>query len=178
MSKSKKVIIVASALAILIVACVIGYLLGFKSGIRAGGFASSMAEMMLSQQHMRDQMVNADCEGVRQAIDDLLVILEKYRNVEGSLISDTVYYGDNMLAHVRLARIEKYMGNHEEALEHMERAKEACLHRAWKDCSEKKLIWFAKQVEERYPIGCLANENNGDMHDKADSADTKSHSAD
>jgi hypothetical protein len=158
MSKSKKALIAISALAILIVACVISYLLGFKFGIRSGGLASSMAEVMLSQQHMSDQMVNADCEGVRQAIDDHLVILERYRNAEGSLISDTIYYGDNMLAHVRLARIEQHMGNNREALKHMAKAKEACVNRIWKDCSEERLIWFAKRLEEKNPIQCLANE--------------------
>ncbi|MEA3438334.1 MAG: hypothetical protein U9R43_17855 [Thermodesulfobacteriota bacterium] len=156
MSKSKKALIIISALAVLGIACVISYFFGFRYGIRSGGLISSMAEMMLADQHMSDQMANANCEGVRQAINDHLILLKKYRNVKGSFISETIYYGDKMLAHVRLSRIEKHMGNNEEALKHMERAREACANRKWEDCSEKKLIWFAKRLDEKNPIACLA----------------------
>ena len=158
MSKSKKALIIISALAVLGTACAISYFWGFRYGIRSGGLMSSMAEMMLADQHMSDQMSNANCEGVRQAINDHLKFLEKYRNVKGSFISETIYYGDKMFAHIRLYRIEKHMGNNEEALKHMERAREACAHRKWEDCSKEKLIGFAKRLDEKNPIACLANE--------------------
>jgi hypothetical protein len=85
-------------------------------------------------------------------------MLEKYRNVKGTLITNTSYYGDKMLCHIRLARIENRLGNHTEEAKHVEMAKEACAQRKWTDCSEEKIIWFAKRIEEKNPIACLANE--------------------
>ena len=113
MSKSKKALIIISALAVLLIACTISYFVGFRYGIRSGGLMSGMAEMMLADQHMSDQMANANCEGVKQAINEHLKLLEKYRNVKGSFISETIYYGDKMFAHVRLSRIENHVGNNE-----------------------------------------------------------------
>jgi len=154
----KKVLILFSAIAVVAIACFISWSYGFRDGIRAGGLTSSMAELMLANQHISDQMANANCEGVKQALNDFLKLLEKYKDVKGSFISNTVYYGDKMLTHVRLARIEEYMGNSAEAQKHMAIAKEACAHRKWKDCSEEKLVSFAKRLEEKNPIVCLGNE--------------------
>ena len=117
-----------------------------------------MAELMLLNNHIEDQMTNADCEGAKQAINDYLKVIEKYKNVKDSLISGTSYYSDQMLYHVRLARIEKHMGNHAEGQKHMDIAKEACVQLKRQDCSEEKIIWFAKRLEGKHPIACLANE--------------------
>jgi len=56
-----------------------------------------------------------------------------------------------------LARIEEYLGNSTEAQKHMAIAREACAHRKWKECSEDKLVSFAKRLEEKNPIGCLSS---------------------
>jgi hypothetical protein len=106
---------------------------------------------------MTDQLANANCEGAKQALNDYLKHLDKYRDVKGSFISDTVYYGDKMLTHVRLAWIEEHMENHAEAQRHMAIAKEACTQRKWEDCSEEKVVSFAKRWEEKNPIGCLSS---------------------
>jgi len=53
-----------------------------------------------------------------------------------------------MLGHLRLALIEEHQGNQKEKLRHLEIAKEACNHRKFKDCSDDKLIWYAKRRDE------------------------------
>ena len=154
----KKVLILFSTMAVVAIACFISWSYGFRDGMRAGGLTSSMAEFMLANQHMADQLANANCEGVKQALIDHLKHLDKYKDVKGSFISGTVYFGDKMLTHVRLARIEEHMGHHAEAQKHLVIAKEACAQRNWTDCSEERLVSFAKRLEEKYPIACLANE--------------------
>ena len=154
----KKILLVLARIAVVAIACFMSWSYGFREGIRAGGLTSSMAEFTLLNQHMTDQLANANCEGVKQALTDHLKHLDKYKDVKGSFISGTVYFGDKMLTHVRLARIEEHMGLHAEAQKHMDIAKEACAQRNWTDCSEERLVSFAKRLEEKYPIACLANE--------------------
>src|SRR5574341_62977 len=158
MKKWKRILLAVAGIALVAIACFISWSYGFRQGIRAGGLTSSMAELMLANQHMSDQMANANCEGVKQAINDYLKVIEKYKDVKDGLITETTYYGDLMLGHIRLARIEEQLGNFAEKGKHMALAKEACAHRKWPDCSEEKLIWFAKRIEEKNPIACLSNE--------------------
>jgi hypothetical protein len=153
----KKVLILFSAIAVVAIACFISWSYGFRDGMRAGGLTSIMAEFTLLNQHMSDQLANANCEGVKQALNDYLKHLDKYKGIKDSFISDTVYYGDKMLTHMRLARIEEHMGNHAEAQKHMTIAKEACAQRKWEDCSEEKIVSFGKRWEEKNPIGCLSS---------------------
>jgi len=157
MKKWKKVLLLFAGIAFVATACFISWSYGFRQGIRAGGLTSNMAEFTLLNQHMTDQLANANCEGAKQALNDYLKHLDKYRDVKGSFISDTVYYGDKMLTHVRLAWIEEHMENHAEAQRHMAIAKEACTQRKWEDCSEEKVVSFAKRWEEKNPIGCLSS---------------------
>ena len=154
----KKILLALAGIAVVAIACFMSWSYGFREGIRAGGLTSNMAEFALLDQHMTDQLANANCEGAKQALNDYLKHLEKYRDVKGSLISDpTVYYGGKMLTHVRLARVEEHMGNHVEAQKHMAVAKEVCAQRNWEDCSEEKMVSFAKRLEEKNPIGCLSS---------------------
>jgi hypothetical protein len=157
MKKWKKVLLLFAGIALAATGCFISWSFGFRQGIRAGGLTSSIAEFTLLNQHMSDQLANAKCDGVKQALNDYLKHLDKYRDVKGSFISDTVYYGDKMLTHVRLARIEAHVGNHAQAQKHMAIAKEACAQRKWEDCSEEKMVSFAKRWEEKNPIGCLSS---------------------
>jgi hypothetical protein len=158
MKKWKKVLLLVAGIVLVAIACFVSWSYGFRQGIRAGGLTSSMAEFTLLNQHMTDQMAHANCDGAKQAIIDYLTHLEKYKDVKGSFISDTVYYGDKMLSHVRLSRIEAHIGNHAEAQKHMAIAKEACAQRKWNNCSEEMLVSFAKRLEEKNPIACLADE--------------------
>jgi F0F1-type ATP synthase membrane subunit c/vacuolar-type H+-ATPase subunit K len=157
MKRWKKILLLLAAILLVAIACIISWSYGFRQGIRAGGVTSSMAELMLANQHMADQMANANCEGVKEAINDYLKVVEKYKDVKEGLITETTYYGDLMLGHIRLARMEEYLGNGAEAQKHMAIAKEACARRRWKECSEDKLFSFAKRLEETNPIGCLSS---------------------
>ena len=158
MKRWRKILFVLAAIAVAAIGCFMSWSYGFREGMRAGGLTSNLLESALLYQHIADQFANANCEGVRQALYDHLKHLEKYRDVKGSNISmPTVYYGDKMLTHIRLARIEAHMGNPMQAQKHMAIAKEACAHQKWEDCSDEKMISFAKRVEEKNPIACLSN---------------------
>ncbi len=157
MKKWKKVLLAVAGIVLIALACFMSWSYGFRQGIRAGGLTSSMAEFELLNHHMADQLANANCEGAKQALNDYLKHLEKYRGVQGSFISETVYYGDKMLTHVRLARIEEHMENHAQANNHIAMAKEACAQRNWEDCSEEKMISLANRWDEKNPIACLSS---------------------
>jgi hypothetical protein len=157
----KKVVLVIAALIVVAIACFLSWSYGFRNGMIAGGVTREMAELVVFHEHMEDQMTNADCAGAKQSIGDYLKLIEKYKDIPYGLITtETSYYGDTMLCHIRLARIERQLGNPTEATKQMELAKEACAHRKWKDCSEENMISFAKRREQKQPrpIACLANE--------------------
>lgn len=158
MNKWKKILIVFAGLALVAIACFFSWSYGFRQGMHAGGFTSSMAELMLANNHMADQMANANCDGVKQSINDYLKLIEINRGKDDVFMTETTYYGDLTLMNLRLARIEEHQGNQEEKRRHLAIAQEACAHRKWKDCSEEKLIWFSKQMEKNNPITCLSNE--------------------
>ncbi|MBI5639853.1 MAG: hypothetical protein HZA17_05445 [Nitrospirae bacterium] len=158
MKKWKKILIILASATLVTIACVISWSYGFRQGIQAGGLTSSIAELMLANNHMADQMTNANCQGVKQGINDYLKTIEKYKDNKDALITETTYHGDIMLGHIRLALIEDYQGNKEGYARHLAIAKEACSHRKWTDCSEQKLIWFSKRLEERNPMTCLSKE--------------------
>jgi len=61
-------------------------------------------------------MANADCVALKQTLNEYLTLLEKYKDFElGLILSRTAYYGDKMLTHARLARIERKLGNEGES---------------------------------------------------------------
>ena len=159
MKNWKKILLILVGLPLIGIACFFSWAYGFREGIKAGGLTSSMAEMMLANQHMRDQFTNATCDGVKQAITDYLKVLEQYKDKDNTLITKTVYYGDVMLGYMRLARIEEHQGNREAAKRDLTIAQEACAHRKWSDCSEKKLRWFSERLEKNNPISCLSDQN-------------------
>jgi hypothetical protein len=102
MTRTKKILLVASGIGIIAIACMISWSIGFRQGMRGGGLIGSLSELMLLNHHVEDQMTNGTCEGVKQAIEDYLKILDKYRNVKDSFVSDTAYDGERMVAHIRL----------------------------------------------------------------------------
>lgn len=155
----KKITLAIGILVVVAAASFFSWSYGFRKGMMAGGITREMAEMGYFFGHMEDQLRNADCEGAKRAIIDFLNLLNKYKdNPYGLITTETSYYGDKMLAHLRLARIERQLGNQTEATKQMVLAKEACSNRKWKDCSEEKLMSFLKRRDEKVPIACLANE--------------------
>jgi hypothetical protein len=157
MKKVTKISIILLIILILAIACAVCWYIGFKQGVRSGGLLIHVAEIMSAEQHISDQFENANCEGVKQAIQDYLYIIEKYKDVDDSILSDTVYYADKMISHLRLFKIEEYMGNKEESVEQMKLACDACMNRNWKDCSEDNLISYINRLDEKRSIACLEN---------------------
>jgi len=103
-------------------------------------------------------MANADCVALKQTLNEYLTLLEKYKDFElGLILSRTAYYGDKMLTHARLARIERKLGNEGESGNQMKLAVEACGQLGWQDCSEDKIVSLSRMTEETNPIGCLSN---------------------
>ena len=157
MSKRKKILIGLALVTLVAGLCVLSFFYAFRKGIQAGGMSSSMGEFFVFQQHMDAQMANANCEGVKQAINDYLDIVAKYKDKDGSFINSTTYYGDKVLGHTRLARIERHLKNDAAADDQMKMAIEACRLHGWQDCSDAKLIFYSKKLEEKNPIACLSN---------------------
>ncbi len=151
MTKAKKIILILSVIAMMAIVGIISWSYGFRQGINAGQFTSSMAEMMLANKHMEDQFENASCDGVRQSINEYLQAIEDNKNADGG----TSYYSELMIGHLRLARIEEHLGNIVEKERRIALAKQACLNRKWKDCSEETITIFSKKIEDKYPIACL-----------------------
>ena len=158
MKRWKRVVFSIILLVLVIVACILSWSYGFRKGLLAGGLTREIAELTLIEKHMADQMANAGYEGAKQAIVDYLEMLGRLKGVEGAIITKTSYHADIMLCHVRLARIEKRLGNNQEAARHIQIAKRACIARNWKDCSEEKMILFSQRNERKFPIACLAGE--------------------
>lgn len=154
MTKGKKILFVVTT-AVFVIAVIISFFIGLKQGIRVGGLSSSLSELIRLQQQITEQMANASCDGVKQAVNDYLNLIERYKGVEEVFI--TSYYSDKMIAHLTLARIDNYLGNHKEATKHMELAQEACVHRYWEDCSTERLIEYSKQHGNNHPLACLEN---------------------
>jgi hypothetical protein len=102
----KKIVLVVAALVVVTIACFLSWSYGFRKGMIAGGITREMAEFYTFAGYMDDQLTNADCEGVKQTINDFLKLLEKYKDVPGGLITETSYYGDKMMSHIRLASVK------------------------------------------------------------------------
>ncbi|HID02470.1 MAG TPA: hypothetical protein EYP18_04585 [Desulfobacterales bacterium] len=159
MTKTKKYILVIVIIFVFIGSCVFCWTYGFRQGLRAGGFTSELAIFSLMELELSGQMVNANCEGIKIALQNHLAYLENYKDVENSFITEEMYHMDKMLLNVRLARIEEHLGNISKKKEHVEIAQEACSHIHWDDCSEEKMVWFSKETEKSNPINCLTPGN-------------------
>ena len=158
MSKGKTISLIVGTLILAVIIFIAGWGIGFRNGMKAGGMTSSMAEMMLIQNHLTDQLANADCYGLKAAINDYMMIIEKHKDGNSPFITETTYWGDVMITHTRLSRIEKKIGNEASSQQHLQTALKACIKRGWKECSEDKLIEFTTRLEEKNPIACLSND--------------------
>lgn len=154
--KKKQILVMIFLIIGILAATGTGYYFGFSRGLMAGGLTRSMTDIYLFHEHMTDQMENADCEDLKQALNDYLMLLEKHKNDKEGLVSDTVYYGDNMLTHMRLALISQALNNLSETDLHIRFAIAACKQRGWKDCSDAKLFQYVKKRDEKIPIQCLS----------------------
>jgi len=151
LQKLKKIILY-SVLSVCVTCC--SY--GFRNEVLAGEITCGMNDVESASQYMANQMANGDCNGVKESINKFLIVIEQFKNVKKGLYTESTYYADKMLGHLRLVRIEEKQGNLEERSNHLEIAKEACIHRHVDYCTEEKLIWYGKRFEEKHPIACLS----------------------
>ena len=158
MRKWKTVLFILLAIALVGVSYFIGSLIGFQKGIRAGGMTTSMAELWLFEDHLTAQKANADCEGIKKTLNDFMLILDKYHNVEGAILSDSSYLFDKMATHARLALIERKLGNEAAAQEHIKAALGFCAKQDWKESSAEKIFSVIKRIDQKNPIACLSDE--------------------
>lgn len=159
MTKIKKIAFGIVSLLLVGTACIFSWYYGFRQGLRAGGLTASMAEEMHNLELYAEQLRNANCEGAKRAIIDHLSMIEKYKNIEGSLSSGKTYFMDKMLDHTRLSVIENHLGNKQLSEEHMDIALESCKGLQWKECTEEKLLYFERRIDEKNPIACLSDDN-------------------
>ncbi len=170
MTKRKKILLTITIIVLSVVACGLSYFFGYKNGTlrgfkdgilasRLGAMVPDMAQFSLTYQHMVAEMANADCEGVKKALNEYLDLLEKFKDVKDSfIVSPKSYLADKAFTHARLARVERHLGDNKEAENHMKLAIELCTQLKWKDCSEQNLISITKKTEQQNPISCLSGE--------------------
>ena len=141
--------------ALLLIGGSIGFAVGIRMGFETGGFTASTAEYALSHHQLQVAYAEADCQGVRGALKAHLAVVEKHKDNPQSAFSGTVAYADITLAHARLARVARKLGEHDAALQHLQAAVEACRNLRWKDCSEDHVLSVSQRLEQKLPIQCL-----------------------
>jgi hypothetical protein len=158
MSKWIIILSVLIMIALFITIYFIGWTIGFKEGMQAGDMTRSYVDLTLFNDRFTEQLQNATCEGLKKSLNDYLMVLDKYRDGTSPLITETTYWGDVMITHTRLSRIDKKMGNESSSRQHLQTALNACAQRGWKECSEDKLIEFTKRLEKKFPMACLSDD--------------------
>ena len=142
--------------ALLVVGGSIGFAVGVRMGFKTGGFTSSTMEYSLSYQQLQIAFSEADCHGVRDALKAHLAVVEKHKDNPDFVFSGTVAYADITLAHARLARVARKLGDEELARQHIQAAVEACRKSGWEDCTKDHILSVSKRTEEKTPIRCLS----------------------
>ena len=155
MNKSSKIVPTVTICAFFIIGIITAYNFGLKQGFRDGRLSSSMGELVRIEQHITDQMENSTCAGLKSALNDYLVLIENYKDDEDITIRKVLYHQHKMIAHLILAKIDGSAGDRQEALKHIEYAKEACVDRNWEDCTVEKLDQYTKDYLKEHPIACL-----------------------
>ena len=153
----KKILIVSGLIvALLIIGGSIGFAIGIHMGFKTGDFTSSTMEYALSHHQLQVAFSEADCQGVRNALKAYLAVVEKHKGNTQSAFSGTVAYADITLAHARLARVARKLGEHDIAQQHIQAAAETCRKSRWKDCSENHILSVSRRFEQELPIRCLS----------------------
>jgi hypothetical protein len=132
-------------IAMLVIGGSIGFAVGIRMGFKSGGFTASTMEYALSHHQLQVAFSEAD-----------FAVVEKHKDNPRSAFSGTVAYADITLAHARLARVARKLGEHDVAQQHLQAAVEACRKSRWKDCSEDHILSVSQRLEHKLPIQCLS----------------------
>ena len=160
MKRVKVISLISLGVLFLVVSFCIGGYLGYVKGLKHGGLTRSLAEMVKIQDHLSTQFQHADCEGVKKSLNEYLIFLDKQQNVESLFFTESTRFADKMMAHVRLALIERRLGNEIEAKRHLELAESFCNAIGREECSEERMISFINKVDKKKPIKCLEESQN------------------
>ena len=180
MRKFTKFIYGILAVLIVIAACIFSYFFGVRQGIKNGGLMMSLNDMMYYSEFYEEQYSNADCEGVKEALTDNILMREKYKDIEESFFGRDIYLTEKMFSYTRLSIIENLSGNKKTSREHMDVAIEVCNARnsaiknrpgneqasdknisnspeSINECTAEKLLYLQRKVDEKNPIACLSD---------------------
>ncbi|CAB1075501.1 hypothetical protein D1AOALGA4SA_3321 [Olavius algarvensis Delta 1 endosymbiont] len=158
MDRTKILKVSGLIVALLIIGGSIGFAIGIHIGFKTGDFTSSTMEYALSYHQLQVAFSEADCQAVRNALKAYLTVVEKHKDNTHSAFSGTVAYTDLTMAHARLARVARKLGEHDIAHQHIQAAAETCRKSRWKDCSEDHILSVSKRFEQKFPIRCLSPE--------------------
>jgi len=136
----------------------IGLGIGFNHGIKSKNMLSAAMEYKAFDEPMKIVLSEGDCQAVKEALTKHITLVNKYKDIPETFLSGTIGYSDITVSYVRLARLEKKLGNTVLAQSHFEKAVEACRKARWKDCSEENIISVSRMFEKKSPIPCIAND--------------------
>ena len=157
MKKSSKFSLIITISALFIFTIIASYKIGVKQGIQYGRTSSSIGGLIRLEQQITEQMENANCDGLKKALINYLVLIENYKEDEDLTIRKYLYHQHKMIANLVIAKIEEREGEGQKALRHLELAKEACVDRNWDDCTTERLDQYAKDYIKEHQIACLKN---------------------
>ena len=89
----------------------------------------------------------------RDALLTYLAALEEFqtsRRKGGAFFGDKLLWTDRVLAHVRLARLEREAGNGVKFTEHIDEARAACVKIPWKNCEPAHLVGVSEAAERKF----------------------------
>lgn len=136
----------------------IGFGIGFNLGMKSKNMLSAAIEYKALDEPMKIVLSEGDCQAVREALTKHITLVNKYKDIPDTFLSGTLGYSDITISYVRLARLEKKLGNTDLAQSHFEKAVEACRKARWKDCSEENILSVSRMFEKKSPIPCISND--------------------
>ncbi len=157
MKKIKIISILLLSICLLVSSHFIVYSIGVKQGFYSAGVTRSLVEFGEFSAHLNAQMANADCENLKNTLNEYISLLEKYKDIENPIMPKRVYESDMLFAYARLSLIEEKLGNETAAEECINIALELCKKQGWEDYSKENLFSWIGKLSEKNPIACLEN---------------------
>lgn len=110
-----------------------------------------LSHVMLISRHaavVDMQRLHAYPEGYRDALRLYSDVLDQTRQIQAPIFSEKAYATDKALTFERLSRVERDLGNPEQAEQYFREAQRFCKMTGWDDCSEANLTRISQQLEQ------------------------------
>ena len=110
-----------------------------------------LSHVMLISRHaavVDMQRLHAYPEGYRDALLLYSNVLDQTRQIKAPIFSEKAYATDKALTFERLSRVERELGNPEQAERYFAKAQEFCAKTGWQDCSRENLTKISRQLEQ------------------------------